>query len=431
MECPICVGDNKINKRNNWVTCIHCNFGACACCCKKYIIGDLNDARCMGCNKNWNREFLILNFSYSFVNTTYKKHRENIIFDRQLAMMEETQKIIEKNNFIKNIQTQIQERKQQISNLEREISSLERKKYTNPHDEDKIKFYGHCPVNNCRGFINSSWKCGICQTKVCKTCKEELVTSSDHQCDQNIVESLAKIKRDSRPCPKCKCMIFKIEGCRQMFCTQCHTIYDWITGEIITRGFFHNPHYTEWQRTHGNVVPPNNCRRFGNISPRDMRYILRNHVDEHITYVINFNRILLHIHDIEIPQYRVRTVQERYSTGAYITLRIKYLENSISEFEFKNKLQRLEKKQEKKEDIFMIYDMFYNTGRYIITNIFYENKTLTRMELETSITQIKDLIEYTNKSFVDVSKKYKNKVPQIVHKQNERASSMFYIEQFI
>ena len=45
-------------------------------------------------------------------------------------------------------------------------------------------------------------------------------------------------------CPnsKCESIISRTEGCSQMWCTQCHTKFDYISGKIIT-GFFHNPEY--------------------------------------------------------------------------------------------------------------------------------------------------------------------------------------------
>jgi hypothetical protein len=41
--------------------------------------------------------------------------------------------------------------------------------------------------------------------------------------------------------------IEKVSGCNQMFCVQCHTAFDWATGEIET-GVIHNPHYFDMMK---------------------------------------------------------------------------------------------------------------------------------------------------------------------------------------
>ena len=42
-------------------------------------------------------------------------------------------------------------------------------RYNNKSGEEKEKkvFIKKCPVNDCEGFLSSSWKCGVCSTWVC------------------------------------------------------------------------------------------------------------------------------------------------------------------------------------------------------------------------------------------------------------------------
>jgi hypothetical protein len=434
--CDVCY--EKINKRNKEIVCIHCEFSACTNCCKKYILGSVNDARCMKCSKNWNRDFLVDKFSYSFINTSYKKHREQIIFEKQLSMMTETQKVIERRDKVNEIDKLMRQYKDQINEIKGKIYRLSQEKYKiengkSAEVEEVVKFFGHCPKENCRGFINSSWNCGICKTKVCKSCKEEIAEESDdsasakHECNPEILESLSKIKRDSKPCPKCKSMIYRIEGCAQMHCTMCHTNYNWQTGEIVTKGVFHNPHYIEWQQTHGGgVVNQNNCG--DDLFERIQIYVLEKAMACDVykkRFVIEFIRFMYHIYDIELYEFRHQNADN------CLNLRITYLKNYISEEEFKKKLQQYEKKENKKNEVSLVFDMLYNTGKSIVLQLIMDNTVMKKVVNEENtvgtIKQINELIEYTNESMAKISKKYKNKVPFVKLPQNLDARGTFSI----
>ena len=64
------------------------------------------------------------------------------------------------------------------------------------------------------------------------------------------------LSKDTKPCPKCSIPIHKLEGCDQMWCTQCHTGFSWKRGTIENR--IHNPHYYEWQRQNNGGQAPRN-----------------------------------------------------------------------------------------------------------------------------------------------------------------------------
>lgn len=64
------------------------------------------------------------------------------------------------------------------------------------------------------------------------------------------------IRKESKPCPKCGVRISKIDGCDQMWCVECKTAFCWKTGEIETRNI-HNPHYFQFLRERGGIVPRN------------------------------------------------------------------------------------------------------------------------------------------------------------------------------
>ncbi len=420
-SCNTCY--ENINKKNKEIICVHCQFKACINCCKKYILGSVNNAKCMNCSKNWGRDFLIDHFSYSFVNKTYKKHREQVIFQEQLSMMVETQSIIEKRKQIDEINKLLYEKKNKINEIRYEIGLLTNKKLKiqNKHTKEIEKFYGHCPENNCRGFINSSWECGICKIKICKSCKEKISDSKEerinHECNPDILESISKIKKDSKPCPKCKSMIYRIEGCSQMHCTNCRTNYNWTSGEIITSGFFHNPHYTEWRKTHetdgATHYANNNCgdNLFQNI--QIYRFDKRLVCDVYKKrFIIEFIRFLYHVYDMELYEFR------NPAPDTYLELRVYYMQGYISEQIFKTKLQQHEKKKNKKNDIFLIFDMLYNAGRDIILRLNFDNDLKERISVPQdnvikAMNEMIELINYTNDSMKKIHTIYKNKVPII------------------
>lgn len=113
-------------------------------------------------------------------------------------------------------------------------------KYDNP-------YIFPCNQNECKGFITKDFVCCICNTKFCDKCL--IPIKQNHECKDEDIQTMNNILNNTKPCPKCCTRIFKISGCSQMFCTHCHTGFDWNTGDIIT-GNFHNPHYIEYLQTH-------------------------------------------------------------------------------------------------------------------------------------------------------------------------------------
>jgi hypothetical protein len=109
-----------------------------------------------------------------------------------------------------------------------------------PQFQDVQNVFFACPKEDCRGFINEHVdRCETCGLNVCKLCRE--VKSGDHVCNADALQSLALLRRDSRPCPKCTAMIFRIEGCNHMHCTWCNTHFDWHSGLVLSASS--NGHY--------------------------------------------------------------------------------------------------------------------------------------------------------------------------------------------
>lgn len=134
--------------------------------------------------------------------------------------------------------------------------------------KEAIRISRGCPAEGCRGFLSTSFNCGVCEAKVCEHCHEIIGAKGDtvrqvgvmeveivsaeavpkrHICDADAVETAKMLAKETRPCPTCKTLISKIDGCDQMWCTQCQTAFSWKTGQKEA-GRVHNPHYYEWLR---------------------------------------------------------------------------------------------------------------------------------------------------------------------------------------
>ena len=127
-----------------------------------------------------------------------------------------------------------------------------------------------CPALDCRGFLNTKYRCQLCSSPICKKCMA--VATDGHQCDPADVE----IVKTTHPCPKCFVRIMKSSGCDQMFCTQCQTAFSWDSGKILKTNMIHNPHYFELQ-ARGLIRPRERqeCERI--IPAEDMHHLVQGH----------------------------------------------------------------------------------------------------------------------------------------------------------
>lgn len=85
----------------------------------------------------------------------------------------------------------------------------------------------YCVENDCNGFLNNG-KCVKCYTDVCQKCHQKF---HDGDCKEEDIEVLQKTVQYGgcyfRNCPRCNELIFKNEGCENMFCWNCSITFDW------------------------------------------------------------------------------------------------------------------------------------------------------------------------------------------------------------
>ena len=267
-ECNVCLDPYNKSTRAR-VTCQSCGYEACRQCHAKFILDATNTLpNCMNCHKEYQREFLVDNFTQKFVSKDWKDHRERIIFQKERALLPTRQPVAEMVKRKNDLTIESNLLLQQINTLRAQHYACATEKYRLEQririgptadaalpgaasQREHAAFVRPCPntAANCRGFLSTQWKCNLCNMWTCKDCHEMKGDTQDtpHVCNADNLASAKLIDAETRPCPKCGARVYKISGCNQMFCTACNDCaFDWVTGRIET--VIHNPHYYEFQR---------------------------------------------------------------------------------------------------------------------------------------------------------------------------------------
>jgi hypothetical protein len=398
-------------------------------------------SHCMNCKSDWDYRTLYSLFTHAF-QKKYKKHIENILFDRERAMIPATQPFVEEkkmkkliNNEIKKISEEIDylidspgynvnssinynekqdEKTIEIVNLTIRKWELEQKlKSLNIETQNFIK---KCTVQNCNGFLNYEWKCGMCNNETCKDCHDVLQTNTDenyHKCNPENVETVKLLSRDSKGCPKCATPIFKIDGCDQIFCTLCHTAFSWNTGKIES-GVIHNPHFMELQENQQRNLLEIRCGREIDRNIIIHLYNIILNTQNNPMYLIAV--ATSNIRRIDLPKYVNGRINDNFD------LRFKFLESTISEESFKLTLHKRHKENYKKQEIAQVLNMYTNCVTEIIYRYIVElqqnNNNVNYRENFKSIEkkhlyEIYSLMDYTNLNLIDLSKIYKTRLLKI------------------
>ena len=133
--------------------------------------------------------------------------------------------------------------------------------------DERRKFIMPCANNDCKGFLSTSYKCGLCNLYTCNKCHVFIGNNNDtHVCNEDDIKSADLIKSSTKPCPGQGCgeRIQKIDGCPQMWCPSCKTAFNWDT-LVIDNGPVHNPEYYRWMRESGQNLERNPNDEFYDI----------------------------------------------------------------------------------------------------------------------------------------------------------------------
>lgn len=446
-ECFSCTEKFTLKGLHARIKCGYCLFSACVECVETVLSGSMKDPECMNCHKTWSNEFMQVNFPKAVYDKKIKKHREDILFEREKSLLPATQAVIEIQKERYGVRDELKEQVNELYRRRREIdiqiSDLNHRirrintNATNANDlesdvkteDTKRSFVRACPADGCRGYLSTHFKCGLCEIWVCKECHEIKGEEKDsnHECKKENVESAKLLMAETKPCPKCNARIFKISGCDVMHCTMCHVSFSWKKGTIITNGNVHNPHYFEWQNqlraTGGRQQPLAN----GLPPPRDPRDMLCGGPDQDAIALVTkrfyhkkdrygfhecpFNDIFRIYHEIVemLPQFPTQ-----HTINDHLDLRIRYLKGEMTEVSFKRTLQQREKKSLKNREEGDVWRTFVAVIEEELTRLSLrcnsaDNKKLKKTDFDAILQQFFELRDYINNSFCGIKRRYNQK----------------------
>jgi hypothetical protein len=258
--CDICA-NNYTGTLRKPIECNYCQFKCCLKCFKTYITNKATALKCMSCKNTFEMDFLQEQLSKQYFNTVIRKLERDIIFEQEKKYLINTQRELDLKKKQVWMKMSINTEKEKLSKFVKDDDDLG---YALQESlifelENEIKnlsfnYIKKCGNIQCNGMlsdentIDDNYLCTICFSTTCKDCEVVLIENSqkraseEHICDKNILENLKTLKEETKPCPTCLARIYKTEGCDQMYCVSCFTVFDWKSG-VIDIGKIHNPEY--------------------------------------------------------------------------------------------------------------------------------------------------------------------------------------------
>jgi hypothetical protein len=362
--------------------------------------------------------------------------------------MPETVAAAERFQEINTIAEKNKELNEQISDLRRAIRNLEIERnrndvriynlnrHGNPEgkEQEKRKFIMACPDDDCRGYLSSGYKCEMCKLFTCPHCLKIIghdKNNHNHVCNDDDVKTADFIKSTTKPCPGCGERIFKIEGCDQMWCTQCHVAFSWRTG-MVDNGVVHNPHFYAHQRAGGGAPlrNPGEIACGGMPNWWNLRNLMRNRYyradcsckqqwRKFIDDLTELHRTFAHIQHHELQRAR----QKIRDNTNHEPDRIRFLLKQISKEDLANNVIRKDKLRRKYTELVHIYELIHVVSVDLfrwIENYIANDAPPTQVGIEIvimgaineKVNELEALREYANEQLGVISVSYNQRVPQ-------------------
>jgi len=233
-DCAVCCEKFSLAVRKR-IDCPNCDYIACAACNKTYLTS-VDDPQCMSCKHPFDREFIDMNFAKAWVGGEYLRHRGKVLLDREVSQLPASQHLVKNYRTRTALRQRLREEAEEKIRLQMRLRTIEnnrwvvgervrrieQSKYQNngrtgsgESDSERTAFVRRCPVEECRGFLSTALKCGVCDTFACAECHEAIGAQRDaaHTCNPETVATVKLLKKDSKNCPSCQTIIHKIDGC--------------------------------------------------------------------------------------------------------------------------------------------------------------------------------------------------------------------------
>ena len=434
MTCPVCIAN--ITKLNKTITCLYCQFESCSACTRKYLLDTTNDPHCMNCRHGWSRAFLDSNFPKTFLRTDLKRHRQDVLLEREKAFLPDTlpyaeceQKRRTLANRYKETLAQFEaltrekrEINSRLNDLRRDLMPYHSALYRINVQESNLGFI-HPPggaststpqpkpvlrcinPNDCRGYLDAdTHTCSICNTIACPECMKP--AHPDEECNKDDLATIRLLQRSSRPCPGCQTPCIKEGGCDQVWCLGCKKAFSWSKMKLET-GVIHSPDYYNYIRRINNGVVPrhpaeaeeqNPCPANGNLNLVTNRQVLQHlrvtQIPEDEQHpILEFHRTINHVRAYELPDQPDDQEELR-------KLRIKYLLNDITKDEFKQQIQIREKKTLFATERREIISTFLDTINLLF------HRMLREQQVQPIYQEMLTLQDHFNNAMTDLSIRY-------------------------
>ena len=379
--------------RYNIYTCSNCNMNKCYKC--SMLCFAVDNMRCLECGEQEiTAEQIESEFPHNYYIKFIKPRKKTRVEYSDIAS--ELRSLLIEQNIVNQ---QYREIGYNYYKYQTETSRIRRNfEYPEASTTKAVaNFVKKCPKNDCRGFLTSAWKCGICNDYFCADCHKQKAERNDdsHVCDENEKATVMMLKKNTKPCPKCGMPIDRYTGCTQVWTPCCKIGFYWDTMKLVVNERIHSPEYYDYlRRTNNGDIP----RERGDVQcgGRIQHHMIRG------MGVDKYFRLMEHV--VFINEGLPQVVGDIDNTD----LSIKYLTGDITEERWKKTLKMRIKKNEKDNHIYNILNMF----------IIVINDLLFNLSADTNVDNFKNaadrLVSYVNEQLNNIYNRYGCKSKKIL-----------------